>query len=117
METKYVASSRRVRVSQVCISVASVGNIRPGAGTSNIQHSTSNIQCQTRRGLLLHRMFEVGCWMFDVFPPSSLLLFIGPGDPHVNVLQRMPAARQLAQRPASLAHQRENLRAQVNPAA
>src|SRR6266700_285313 len=59
----------------------------------------------------------VGGSRLGAFSRSSLLLVIGPGDPHVNVLQRMPAARQLAQRPAALAHQRENLRAQVNPAA
>src|ERR1017187_4711198 len=50
-------------------------------------------------------------WEMDSF---AFLLFLGrPGHLHVNVLERMAAARQLAQNPAAFHHQRENRRAQV----
>ncbi|HVM46675.1 MAG TPA: hypothetical protein VMU04_01545 [Candidatus Acidoferrum sp.] len=35
--------------------------LEPGAGTSNIQHPTSNIQWAPQR-----RSLDVGCWMLDV---------------------------------------------------
>src|SRR5208282_5519782 len=84
MEQKNAASSRRASVQKIFI--------RPPP-------------LSRRSEAKADRIWETGSF--------ALLLLGRPGHLHVNVFERMAAARQFAHDPAAFHHQRENRRAQV----